>query len=310
MQGYPVYSECNVLANCVGYAVGRFNEIGNWGECKYLSPVNAERFIDFNNTGIAIGQTPEIGACMVWKGGDTFDKSDGCGHVAIVEKVVSPTEVYTSESGWGSSVPFWNQTRYKGSGNWGMGNGFTFLGFIYNPAIHGKEGVKNTNTNSSLISYTNISSHKTIQESKIINRITIHCIVGQWTAKQGCDYFATTDRQCSANYVVGKDGSIGLSVEEKDRSWCSSSAENDKQAITIEVASDTTSPYAVTDAAYKALLNLVEDICKRNKKTTVIWNNNKSKALAYVPKANEVILTVHRWFSAQKSCPGEYLYKR
>lgn len=97
-------------------------------------------------------------------------------------------------------------------------------------------------SNSALVTYTRITKNKTSPRNHAIDTITIHCIVGQWTAKQGCDYFATTDRQCSANYVVGKDGSIGLSVDEKDRSWCSSNGTNDNRAITIEVASDTTHP--------------------------------------------------------------------
>ena len=118
-------------------------------------------------------------------------------------------------------------------------------------------------SNSPLVTYTRITKNKTSPRNHAIDTITIHCIVGQWTAKQGCDYFATTDRQCSANYVVGKDGSIGLSVDEKDRSWCSSNGTNDNRAITIEVASDTTHPYAVTAKAYAALLDLVTDICKR-----------------------------------------------
>ena len=115
-------------------------------------------------------------------------------------------------------------------------------------------------TNSPLVTYKRITNNKTSPRNHAIDTITIHCIVGQCTAKQGCDYFATTDRECSANYVVGKDGSIGLSVEEKDRSWCSSSSSNDHRAITIEVASDTTHPYAVTDKAYNALIKLVADI--------------------------------------------------
>ena len=81
------------------------------------------------------GQTPKLGACMVWQKGATLNGSDGAGHVAIVEKVVSDTEVYTSESGWGSSTPFWNKTRTKGNGNWGQGAAYKFLGFIYNPAV-------------------------------------------------------------------------------------------------------------------------------------------------------------------------------
>lgn len=97
-------------------------------------------------------------------------------------------------------------------------------------------------SNSALATYTRITKNKTSPRNHAIDTITIHCIVGQWTAKQGCDYFATTDRQCSANYVVGKDGSIGLSVDEKDRSWCSSNGTNDNRAITIEVASTPPTP--------------------------------------------------------------------
>lgn len=175
-------------------------------------------------------------------------------------------------------------------------------------------------TNSPLVTYTKLTSNHSGQRKHIIDTITIHCIVGQWTAKQGCDYFANTDRQCSANYVVGKDGSIGLSVEEKNRSWCSggtdkygnpirvngiSGADNDHRAITIEVASDTTHPYAVTDQAYNALVRLVADICKRNGIKKLLWKGDKS----LVGKVSEQNMTVHRWF-AQKACPGDYLYNR
>lgn len=161
-------------------------------------------------------------------------------------------------------------------------------------------------SNSSLATYTRITKNKTSPRNHAIDTITIHCIVGQWTAKQGCDYFATTDRQCSANYVVGKDGSIGLSVNEKDRSWCSSNGTNDNRAITIEVASDTTHPYAVTAKAYAALLDLVTDICKRNGIKKLVWSTNKNDRVNHRNGCN---MTVHRDF-ANKACPGEYLYSR
>ena len=160
-------------------------------------------------------------------------------------------------------------------------------------------------TNSPLVSYTKLSPNKTSPRTHAIDTITIHCLVGQWTAKQGCDYFANPSAQASANYVVGKDGSIGLCVEEKDRSWCSSSAPNDHRAITIEVASDTFSPYAVTSAAYNALIELVADICKRNGIKKLLWQGDKS-LVGQVDKQN---MTVHRWF-ANKACPGDYLYNR
>lgn len=161
-------------------------------------------------------------------------------------------------------------------------------------------------SNSPLATYTRITKNKTSPRNHAIDTITIHCIVGQWTAKQGCDYFATTDRQCSANYVVGKDGSIGLSVDEKDRSWCSSNGTNDNRAITIEVASDTTHPYAVTAKAYAALLDLVTDICKRNRIKKLVWSTNKNDRVNHRNGCN---MTVHRDF-ANKACPGDWLYSR
>ena len=132
--GKPTDPQCNVLANCVGYAYGRFNEIGGWGSCKYLQPCNAENFIQ-NCGGLQVGQVPKIGACAVWRKGATLGGSDGAGHVAIVEQVISPTQIVTSESGYNCATPFWTKTRNKGAdGNWGAGAGYTFLGFIYNPA--------------------------------------------------------------------------------------------------------------------------------------------------------------------------------
>lgn len=143
IKGKPTDPDCDVLSNCVGYAYGRFNEIGSYGYCKYLAPVNAENFIQYAG-GLEVGQTPKLGACMVWKKGATLSNSDGAGHVAIVEKIISSTQIVTSESGWNSSA-FWTKTRNKGNGNWGAGSGYTFLGFIYNPAPCCK-GTSNTTT--------------------------------------------------------------------------------------------------------------------------------------------------------------------
>ena len=127
--GKPTDSECNVLSNCVGYAYGRFNEIGGYGYCKYLAPVNAENFIQYKGS-CEIGMVPKVGACMVWEG-----KGDLAGHVAIVEKVYDNNHVYTSESGYGSKNPFWNSHRYNNNGRWGCNSNYKFLGFIYNPAV-------------------------------------------------------------------------------------------------------------------------------------------------------------------------------
>ena len=127
--GKPTDSECNVLSNCVGYAYGRFNEIGGYGYCKYLAPVNAENFIQYKGS-CEVGMVPKVGACMVWEG-----KGDLAGHVAIIEKVYDNNHVYTSESGYGSKNPFWNSHRYNNNGRWGCNSNYKFLGFIYNPAV-------------------------------------------------------------------------------------------------------------------------------------------------------------------------------
>lgn len=162
---------------------------------------------------------------------------------------------------------------------------------------------------SALVSYTRITSNKSSPRNHAIDTITPHCIVGQWTARQGCDYFATTDRKCSSNYVIGRDGDIGLSVDENDRSWCSSSATNDNRAITIECASDKAHPYTMTSAVYQSLIDLCVDICRRYGKKKLLWFGDKNKTLSYKPKPDEMVITVHRWF-AQKSCPGDWLYSR
>lgn len=159
-------------------------------------------------------------------------------------------------------------------------------------------------SNSSLVTYKKISPNKTSPRNHKIDTISIHCMVAQWTAKQACDYFSHSNVQASCNYAVGKDGSIGLCVEEKDRSWCTSSRENDNRAITIEVASDMKHPYKVTDAAYKALIKLLVDICKRNGIKKLVWSTNKSNRVNHKNGCN---MTVHRDY-ANKACPGKYLY--
>lgn len=166
-----------------------------------------------------------------------------------------------------------------------------------------------TYTNSSLVSYTKISPCKTVNRNHIIDRITIHCVVGQLSVETIGSCFDHTSAQASSNYGVGVDGRVGMYVEEKDRSWCTSSSANDHRAITIECASDKTSPYAVNDKVYQSLITLVADICKRNGKKKITWLADKDKSINYSPASDEMLMTVHRWF-ANKSCPGDYLYNR
>ena len=164
-------------------------------------------------------------------------------------------------------------------------------------------------TNSSLVSYTKLSPNNSGQRTHSIDTITPHCVVGQCSVQSLGDVFAPSSRQASSNYGIGVDGKIGMYVEEKNRSWCSSSESNDQRAVTIECASDTTHPYTMNAKVYESLIALCVDICKRNGKTKLLWFNDRNKTLAYQPKSNEIVLTVHRWF-ANKSCPGDWLYSR
>lgn len=125
----------NVLPNCTGWATGRFNELGKYGKCKYLGNTDAENYIYYvKSQKLKLGQTPKVGACMVWEG-----KGNNKGHVAIVEQVINNNEVITSESGWDKNKSYWTQTRKKGTnGRWGEGASHLFKGFIYNPAIPDK----------------------------------------------------------------------------------------------------------------------------------------------------------------------------
>lgn len=164
-------------------------------------------------------------------------------------------------------------------------------------------------TNSPLVVHTKLSPNHSGQRTHSIDRISPHCVVGQCTAESLGSLFADPDRQASSNYGIDRDGRVGMYVEEKNRSWCTSSRENDQRAITIECASDTTAPYAMKDVVYETLIKLCADICKRYGKTKLLWFGDKDKTLAYTPTNTEMVITVHRWF-ANKSCPGDWLYSR
>lgn len=133
IKGNPMQTHANVLANCVGYASGRFNELiglaRNFNECRYTNLCcNAAGFIErAQEASLEIGNTPRVGSIMCWGGGN-----GGCGHVAVVERVDSNSQVYTSESDYGGNA-FFNATRNNSNGRWGLGSSFYFRGFIYQP---------------------------------------------------------------------------------------------------------------------------------------------------------------------------------
>lgn len=161
-------------------------------------------------------------------------------------------------------------------------------------------------SNSSLVNYKLLSpNHSGVRNHKI-DTISIHCMAGDLTVERCGALFANPNTQASSNYGIGSDGRIALYVEEKNRSWCTSSAANDNRAITIEVANtEAKEPYPISTAAYNSLIKLLADICKRNSIPELRWRADPN-LIGNTAKQN---MTVHRWF-ANKSCPGTWLYQR
>ncbi|MGO5385962.1 N-acetylmuramoyl-L-alanine amidase [Catenibacterium mitsuokai] len=164
-------------------------------------------------------------------------------------------------------------------------------------------------TNSGLVAVKKLSPNHSGKRTHSIDRISPHCVVGQCTAEGLGDWFGKSSTKASSNYGIDRNGRVGLYVEEKNRSWCTSSNSNDQRAITIECASDTREPYTMNNKVYETLIKLCTDICMRNGKKKLLWLGDKTRALNYTPKSDEMIITVHRWF-ANKSCPGDWLYSR
>lgn len=160
-------------------------------------------------------------------------------------------------------------------------------------------------SDSPLAAYTCLSPNRTSPRNHKIDTVTIHCMAGELSVEACGALFARTSVGASANYGIGPDGRVALYVSETDRSWCSSNAENDHRAVTIEVASKASHPYAVTGAAYESLIALCADICRRNGIRRLLWQGDKNLA-GQVDRQN---MTAHRWFAA-KACPGDYLYSR
>ena len=151
-------------------------------------------------------------------------------------------------------------------------------------------------SNSGLVEYTRISPNSNNPRSSGIKKITIHHCAGNVSVETLGSIFAAASRQASANYGIGSDGRVGLYVEEKNRAWTSSNAENDQQAVTIEVANDGGAPdWHVSDKALSKLIELCVDICQRNGIASLNYTGDASGNL-----------TRHNMFAAT-TCPGPYL---
>ena len=149
-------------------------------------------------------------------------------------------------------------------------------------------------SNSSLVTYTKISPHKSIGRKYPITKITLHHMAGALSVETCGNVFQT--REASSNYGVDGKGHVGLYVDEADRSWASSNSDNDNRAVTIEIANDKVGGgWHVSDIALNKTIDLCVDICKRNGMPGLTWTGDRNGTL-----------TIHKMFAAT-ACPGPYL---
>lgn len=151
-------------------------------------------------------------------------------------------------------------------------------------------------SNSKLVNYTKISPNATMPRKGTIKKITIHHMAGNLTVEQCGELFAKESKRASSNYGIDSNGRVGMYVEEGNRAWTSGNADNDNQAVTIEVANDGGAPdWHVSDKALNQLIELCCDICKRNEIKELKYTGDKGGNL-----------TRHNMFQATV-CPGAYL---
>ncbi len=157
-------------------------------------------------------------------------------------------------------------------------------------------------TNSSLVSYIDLSPGNYGLRDHKIDTITIHHMAGNLSVETCGRVFH--NKKGNSNYGIGSDGRVALYVEEKNGAWTSSNKANDMRAITIEVANNSGAPnWTISPQALNSLLLLCADICRRNDIKALVWSPNKSDRINHRNGCN---MTMHKDFSAT-ACPGPFI---
>ena len=167
--------------------------------------------------------------------------------------------------------------------------------------------------------FENISPNKNAPRNRAIRRLTPHCVAGNLTIEATLNLAAfRAGGKASTSYAIGSDGRIGLGVEETSRPWTSSSAANDNEAITFEIANNGGAPdWRMSNAAINTWLDTAVDICRfygfskvayRPKPATVTSSQVETWINTWA-KDDEMLITLHNWY-ANKACPGPYLMRQ
>lgn len=119
------------VPNCAGYAHGRMLEILGKTSVDWKIPASdGEDFVDkAKENGMSTGMTPKLGAAICWRAGQKHNSADGCGHVAVVEKIYDNGDILVSQSGLNGSE-FYTSVITKASG-YIYNNARPFEGFVY-----------------------------------------------------------------------------------------------------------------------------------------------------------------------------------
>lgn len=151
-------------------------------------------------------------------------------------------------------------------------------------------------SNSNLVNLVSYSPNHSGRRKEPITKIAIHHTAGVLNAATIGNVFKSTSRQASCNYGIGNDNKIVLVVDEANRAWTTSSAWCDNRAVTIEVSNcQSGSSWLVSDRVLNTLIDLVTDICRRNKIKNCTYTGG-----------TDGVLQMHKWY-ASTSCPGPYL---
>lgn len=151
-------------------------------------------------------------------------------------------------------------------------------------------------SNSSLVNLVSYSPNHSGRRENPITKIAIHHTAGVLTAAGIGSVFKSTSRKASCNYGIGNDNKVVLVVDEVNRAWTTSSSWCDNRAVTIEVSNcQYGGNWIVSDRVLNTLIDLVTDICRRNKIKNCTYTGG-----------TDGVLQMHKWY-AQTSCPGPYL---
>ena len=125
-----------------------------------------------------------------------------------------------------------------------------------------------------------------------IEMVALHHMAGVLSAEQCGRIFQQAGRGASANYGIGKDGEVGLYVDEYNTAWANANWDSNCKSVSIELSNSSASGnYPVSDVVLNKAIDLIADIFKRNNLGKCVKGQN---------------LVWHSMYS-NTYCPGDYI---